>query len=304
MHIFLFISLFCDCLTYYKTKLVKNILVSLIIQVYIQNRLWVCDQENFPFKSNKSFEIFSFSTWLGFVKFVKGRCSNNVKYHIIFSLFSQFSTGCWEWFWWFVWHLWRPAAPSPQLKSTISKHWFWKRWLREVLEVQGNVWFQILKLNSFICCTNWQKYTETRQSSCVTARGVPPARPTSKSFQNVCPKFCPFFVPNFVKHFCPNLWGVPQLGGGYPRGCLPQFGGRGGGYPQGHPYCEQTNWKHYLPVILRMRVVISFTSRKMIDARDCYYHAKLFSLAQIRILTTFDLSALFLIILMVQVGHA
>ena len=84
----------------------------------------------------------------------------------------------------------------------------------------------------------------TRQSSCMTARGVPPAPPTSKSFQNVCPffcpkfcpkflsifcpKFCPFFVQNCVQHFCPNLF---FLGGGYP-GPPPQLGGTPRAPPQ------------------------------------------------------------------------
>ena len=74
--------------------------------------------------------------------------------------------------------------------------------------------------------------------------------------QFFCPKFCPFFVQNFV-HFCPKmcptflskLWG-------YPPGCPPPLGG--GGLPWGCPPCEQTNWKHYLPVILRMRAVKIF----------------------------------------------
>ena len=59
----------------------------------------------------------------------------------------------------------------------------------------------------------------TRQSSCVTARGVPPVPPASKSFQNVC--------PFFVQHFCPHLRGVPpgapSVQGGTPVGGTPQF---------------------------------------------------------------------------------
>ena len=65
----------------------------------------------------------------------------------------------------------------------------------------------------------------------------------------------------------PPYWGVPwdarQLGGGTPSG-TPQLGvplgvppvwGRySRGWPPGPP-CEQTNWKHYLSVILRMRAV-------------------------------------------------
>ena len=43
----------------------------------------------------------------------------------------------------------------------------------------------------------------------------------------------------------PPSWGVPP---GAPR---PVWG-----VPLGAPPCEQTNWKHYLPVILRMRAVI------------------------------------------------
>ena len=85
----------------------------------------------------------------------------------------------------------------------------------------------------------------TRQSSCVTARGVPPAPPTSKSFQNVCPILCPKCLSNFVSKilsiFCPKLCpffvgGVPlgapppQLGG-VPPGAPPQLGG----YPRGRP---------------------------------------------------------------------
>ena len=81
----------------------------------------------------------------------------------------------------------------------------------------------------------------------MTARGVPPAPPTSKSFQNVCPIFvqnfahflskilsifCPKLCPFFLSIFCwgGHPWGPPQLGvppgtpppvGGYPRGQTP-----------------------------------------------------------------------------------
>ena len=110
----------------------------------------------------------------------------------------------------------------------------------------------------------------------------------SKILSIFCPKRCPFFCP----FFCwrggtpppvgggtpggdPPVGGVPprappQLGG-YPRGAPPVGGGTpggtppvrggGGGYPRGAPPswggppCGQTNWKHYLPVILRMRAV-------------------------------------------------
>ena len=141
----------------------------------------------------------------------------------------------------------------------------------------------------------------------MTARGVPPAPPTSKSFQNVCPIFCPNLGGYPRGHplqlggtpgGTPSSWGEvppggppqlggtprgappvggtpPQLGGlppgappvgggltlgapppqlgGLPRGRPPQFEG----YPRGRPPCEQTNWKHYLPVILRMRAVMT-----------------------------------------------
>ena len=70
------------------------------------------------------------------------------------------------------------------------------------------------------------------------------APPTSKSFQNICPKFCAFFVhflsktfvqnfwPKllsktfFVQNFCPKLWG----GGGRGQG-------RGGGVPTLPMHC-------------------------------------------------------------------
>ena len=184
----------------------------------------------------------------------------------------------------------------------------------------GQYW---VKLNTPSIQPNAKEYnvkftTKTRQSSCVTTRGVPPPPPTSKIFKNVCPIFCPKFCPFSVHFFVQNLvhflsqilsnmfvqiywggtpgppsWGVPpgapppQLGeypkgappvGGYPWG-RPPVGGypRGhppvGGYPQEHPPswgvpqgvpppvggppCEQTNWKHYLPIILRMQAVMS-----------------------------------------------
>ena len=55
--------------------------------------------------------------------------------------------------------------------------------------------------------------------------------------------------------------GAPPMLGGVPPGVTPQLGGIPGGnppvggYPRGRPPCEQTNWKQYLPVILRMRAV-------------------------------------------------
>ena len=102
----------------------------------------------------------------------------------------------------------------------------------------------------------------------------------SKTLSIFCPKFCPTFLSKFGggggTPGPPPVWGVPtflsKFGGGgvVPPGAPPpQFGGvpRGhppvGGYPRGAPPpswggppCEQTNWKHYLPVILRMRAVI------------------------------------------------
>ena len=128
-----------------------------------------------------------------------------------------------------------------------------------------------------------------------TAR-APHRQKFPKCLSNFCPKCCPFFVQNFV-HFLsqilsnilskfiggvppgapPQLGGTPgappQLGGsppswgGYPQGRPPPLGGRG--YPRGRPPppvggapCEQTNWKHYLPVILRMRAVKIYTNLK------------------------------------------
>ena len=90
-------------------------------------------------------------------------------------------------------------------------------------------------------------YFKTRQSSCMTARGIPPAPPpTSKSFQNVCrifcPKFCPFFVQNFVYFLSKTLsilcWG------GYPRGRPPSWGVPLGAPPQlgGGPPGVPPNW--------------------------------------------------------------
>ena len=92
-----------------------------------------------------------------------------------------------------------------------------------------------------------------------------------------CPKFCPTFLSKFIGGYpggAPPVWAPPRAAppqlGGYPRG-RPPVGGYGGappgppswgGTPGGAPPpvgapCEQTNWKHYLPVILRMRAVIN-----------------------------------------------
>ena len=68
-------------------------------------------------------------------------------------------------------------------------------------------------------------------------RPCPPPPKVSKMFVQ-------FFVQNFVHFLSKFIWG------GYPWGRPPQLGGTPGGTP-----CEQTNWKHYLPVILRMRAV-------------------------------------------------
>ena len=127
----------------------------------------------------------------------------------------------------------------------------------------------------------------TRQSSCVTARGVPPA-PRLQMF----PKFLSYIWGDTPKG-APPFRGVPPVQGvppgmrlssvGIPLGA-PSSGGcppfRGvppgaplrpwpGGTPDldlgapgpwlgpwlGGAPCGQTNWKHYLPVILRMRAV-------------------------------------------------
>ena len=86
--------------------------------------------------------------------------------------------------------------------------------------------------------THDNKYLKTRQSSCVTARGVPPAPPhlqkfpkyLSKMLSIFCPKLCPFFLSIFC-------WG------GYPRGRPPV-----GGYPQGRPPSWGYPWGRPLPV--------------------------------------------------------
>ena len=124
---------------------------------------------------------------------------------------------------------------------------------------------------------------ETRQSSCATARGVPPAPPASKSFQNFCPNFCPHLggtpppssegIPLGAP---PSSWfGVPP---GMPTDPDPDLDQGPPGLDLGGPQtltrtltwgpprhwprpwpggpCELTNWKHYLPVILRMRAVM------------------------------------------------
>ena len=93
----------------------------------------------------------------------------------------------------------------------------------------------------------------TRQSSCVTARGVPPAPPPpkvskmfvhflSKILSIFCPKLCPFFVQNCVQIYLGGggtpRGAPPPVGGGTPRGAPPVWGGPppvGGGYPWGHP---------------------------------------------------------------------
>ena len=157
-------------------------------------------------------------------------------------------------------HLWKPA--------TYSK--FWARpWT-----LNGSPFFDSLSYSPLIMAPQYYfrflpKTTQprqwlitkwTRQSSCMTARGVPPTSPP--------PKVSIIFVHFFVQHFCPNLFGVlPGVppSRGVPLGWCPlQFGG----YPWSPPSwgdsrgtpppCEQTNWKHYLPVIHRMRAVIKY----------------------------------------------
>ena len=71
-----------------------------------------------------------------------------------------------------------------------------------------------------------------------------------KCLSNFCPKFCPIFVQNFAHFLSKILYNMfVQIYLPPP----PSWGGTPGGRPP--PPCEQTNWKHYLPVILRMRAV-------------------------------------------------
>ena len=88
------------------------------------------------------------------------------------------------------------------------------------------------------------KFCKTRQSSCVTARGVPPAPPPPP--QKVSKMFVQFCVQNFVHFLYKTLsffLSFFLLEGGYPRGRPPQLGGvppgapppQLGGYPRGRP---------------------------------------------------------------------
>ena len=86
-----------------------------------------------------------------------------------------------------------------------------------------------------------------------TVRPRPHLQKFPKCLSIFCPKFCPTFCSNFFFGGGGRLPpGAPPPVGGYPRGRppSPSWGG-----PRGCPPCEQTNWKHYLPVILRMRAV-------------------------------------------------
>ena len=120
--------------------------------------------------------------------------------------------------------------------------------------------------------------------------GVPPGPPLVGGIPRGCPPS--WGVPPGAP---PLSWGVPPggapppVGGVPPGGAPPPVGGGGtpggaplswgvppgcppvGGNPRGRPPgapCEQTNWKDYLPVILRMRAVINCANTMYIGA--CY----------------------------------
>ena len=110
------------------------------------------------------------------------------------------------------------------------------------------------------------KYTTaTRKSSCVTARGVPPV---AYPVHGVC---------------CPEGgWGggTSDLGPdrGTPSPLERIWDQRKGRDPPPSPSVNrQTNWKHYLPVVLRTRTVMIFFSNIWPNETDLYVFASLAS---------------------------
>ena len=113
----------------------------------------------------------------------------------------------------------RKEVETQKEKNNVSISWSIFKKLTCTIEVQSTGTAvrrcDVLKKITGITLIILKLY-QTRQSSCVTARGVPPAPPTSKSFQSVCPIFlsifCPFFL--YIIIFCPFFVGGGLGGGG------------------------------------------------------------------------------------------